>query len=80
MDRWLRVELDNLRAARDLARVHGLEGARVAITLAANQVATGGCTQDLGVGARAHRRARPRRSPRASDDSRGRGGGGEAGR
>ena len=38
-DRRLRVELDNLRAARDIARAQGRDDIRVGITLAVNEVA-----------------------------------------
>lgn len=38
-DRRLRAELDNLRAARDIARAHGRDDVRVGITLAVNEIA-----------------------------------------
>ena len=38
-DRRLRAELDNLRAARDIARVNGRGDVRVGITLAVNEIA-----------------------------------------
>jgi tetratricopeptide (TPR) repeat protein len=38
-DRQLRAELDNLRAARDVARAHGRDDVLVGITLAVNEIA-----------------------------------------
>lgn len=38
-DRKLRAELDNLRAARDIARAHGRDEVLVGITLAVNEIA-----------------------------------------
>nr|WP_281366571.1 BTAD domain-containing putative transcriptional regulator [Nocardioides thalensis] len=37
MDRRLRTELDNLRAARDLARAHGRDDVRIGLTLALDE-------------------------------------------
>ena len=64
-DRRLRAELDNLRAARDLAREHGDLDTLVAITLARDPGRhLARPARDLDLGDRARRRPRPRRTPR----------------